>query len=315
VGLARCTAVAEARDHAQIVSDTVGAGSGLWRSWTATVEALCAIENEDLDLARRALMLVSKESLISPMARAKLAYARGRVLLAAGDAEGAHAEFLLAGKETAEVELPDSPDVPWRPWGAIAAAARGAHDEARELATVDLASARAVGAPNVLGTSLLAAAATERGDARVTLLDEAVHIFARSSSRLDVARGHVELGLALLESGHRERATQALRNGLGGADLCGSRALAGAARRGLRALGHRPRRTAQSGIGALTRTERAVARLAATGATTRKIAASMTVSPRTIEWHLQTVYRKLGLSGRADLVPLAGELSDVDTLD
>jgi DNA-binding CsgD family transcriptional regulator len=41
--------------------------------------------------------------------------------------------------------------------------------------------------------------------------------------------------------------------------------------------------------------------LLAGGRTTREAAASMFLSPKTIEYHLRNVYRKLGVSNRADL--------------
>jgi DNA-binding CsgD family transcriptional regulator len=54
-------------------------------------------------------------------------------------------------------------------------------------------------------------------------------------------------------------------------------------------------------LAALTMREREVARLAATGLTSRDIAAQLSVSPRTVDTHLSRVYRKLGLSSRAAL--------------
>lgn len=56
------------------------------------------------------------------------------------------------------------------------------------------------------------------------------------------------------------------------------------------------------GVGnTLTGAERRVARLAAIGRTNREIAAEFDVSVRTVEHQLQSVYEKLGISGRKDL--------------
>ena len=52
---------------------------------------------------------------------------------------------------------------------------------------------------------------------------------------------------------------------------------------------------------ALTRREREIARLAATGRTNRDIADALVVSLRTVENHLHRVYEKLGVSGREEL--------------
>jgi DNA-binding CsgD family transcriptional regulator len=55
------------------------------------------------------------------------------------------------------------------------------------------------------------------------------------------------------------------------------------------------------GGNALTSAERRVARLASIGRTNREIAAEFDLSVRTVEHQLQSVYEKLGISGRKDL--------------
>ena len=54
----------------------------------------------------------------------------------------------------------------------------------------------------------------------------------------------------------------------------------------------------------LTRSEREVAQLAASGASNREIAEQLFVSRRTVESHLQRVYRKLDLHSRTQLAHL-----------
>jgi DNA-binding CsgD family transcriptional regulator len=56
-----------------------------------------------------------------------------------------------------------------------------------------------------------------------------------------------------------------------------------------------------NGPDGLTATEDLVARLAASGRTNREVAASMHVSPKTVELHLGRAYRKLGIHSRAEL--------------
>jgi DNA-binding NarL/FixJ family response regulator len=69
----------------------------------------------------------------------------------------------------------------------------------------------------------------------------------------------------------------------------------------LAATGTRPRRIALSGVEALTPSEQRVAAMAAEGMTNRDIAQALFVTPKTIEVHLSSVYRKLGISSRSQL--------------
>ena len=85
------------------------------------------------------------------------------------------------------------------------------------------------------------------------------------------------------------------------------RLLAHRARHELRATGARPRRTALSGIDALTPAEHRVAALAADGHSNREIAQQLYVTRRTVETHLTHVFQKLDITSRADL---AARLTD-----
>lgn len=54
----------------------------------------------------------------------------------------------------------------------------------------------------------------------------------------------------------------------------------------------------------LTRREREIAALAAEGASSKQIASKLFLSTRTVDNHLQSVYGKLGISGRHELARL-----------
>ena len=91
------------------------------------------------------------------------------------------------------------------------------------------------------------------------------------------------------------------------ATICGASPLAARAESELLATGARPRRIALSGVESLTPSERRVAELAAEGPTNREIAQTLFVTPKTVEVHLSSVYRKLGISSRSQLAgALAG---------
>jgi len=71
----------------------------------------------------------------------------------------------------------------------------------------------------------------------------------------------------------------------------------------------RTRRRSSFGVGALSRREREVAAMAARGATAPDIAAHLFVSTRTVETQLASIYTKLGVHSRAELIQRARELS------
>ena len=73
----------------------------------------------------------------------------------------------------------------------------------------------------------------------------------------------------------------------------------------LRATGETARRRDPSTLDRLTRQELQVVRLVAEGATNREAAAQLFVSPRTVDHHLRSVFRKLAIRSRAELVRLA----------
>ena len=70
----------------------------------------------------------------------------------------------------------------------------------------------------------------------------------------------------------------------------------------------RPRRRTNIGVDALSRREREVALLASRGETAAEIASHLYVSKRTVESHLVSVYGKLGIGSKTELIRRASEL-------
>ena len=73
------------------------------------------------------------------------------------------------------------------------------------------------------------------------------------------------------------------------------------ARSELRATGETARRRDPSTLDQLTAQEVHIAQLVAEGRTNRDVAGQLFLSPRTIDFHLRNVYRKLGIASRMEL--------------
>jgi DNA-binding NarL/FixJ family response regulator len=191
--------------------------------------------------------------------------------------------------------------VAWRSQAALALLRLGDGNEARRLATEELALARAWGAPRALGAALRTMGLVLGGGKGLALLEQAVDVVAKSPARLEHAKARTELGAALHRANRRTDARQQLSEALELATLCGAAPLAARAETELRATGARPRRIALRGVDSLTPSERRIAELAAEGPTNREIAQTLFVTPRTVEVHLTNVYRKLGIGARLQL--------------
>ncbi len=70
----------------------------------------------------------------------------------------------------------------------------------------------------------------------------------------------------------------------------------------------RPRRRTALGLGALSRREREVALLASRGQTAHEIGEELFLSKRTVESHLASVYVKLGVDSKSELIRRAADL-------
>ena len=153
--------------------------------------------------------------------------------------------------------------------------------------------ARQWGAPRALAKALRVQDGRGRQGGLPPLLREAVDLLEGSRATLERARCLLELGSTLRRTNQRAEARELLRQAVelahaGESPHCG----AGAGRAdGQR---RRPRRIALSGLESLTPSERRVAAMAAKEMTNRDIAQALFVTPKTVEVHLSSVYRKLG---------------------
>ncbi|MFI1977011.1 ATP-binding protein [Streptomyces wedmorensis] len=161
-----------------------------------------------------------------------------------------------------------------------------------------------------VGMRLRSQAMLSHGAEADELFGEAVARLDRSEGRVHAARARLLHGEWLRREGRSREAQAQLRTAHETLRSFGAEAFAERAARELRATGEQPvRHPTASAAGLLTAQEVVIARLVATGATSREVGERMFLSPRTVEAHLRNVYRKLGIRSRKQLrdLPALGE--------
>ncbi|SHN42206.1 AAA ATPase domain-containing protein [Cryptosporangium aurantiacum] len=276
----------------------------LW-SLFSLVEAL--IELDEPDQAAAALDRVGLLTDAPPphaLASPRVLESRARLRLAEHRPADAHADLVTAADGWRALGIEHPTLAAWRVGDCAALTALGDPGGGRRLAEAHLELADRVGLPGPRGAGLRALAMTVDRRTAVDLLGQAVELLADAPDQLEHVRALVDLGAALRRANQRAEAREQLSRALACAERLGLRRLARRSRAELRAAGARPRRTAVSGLAALTPAEHRVATLAAQGESNREIAQQLYVSRRTVETHLTHVFQKLGLATRADLVVL-----------
>jgi DNA-binding CsgD family transcriptional regulator len=227
-----------------------------------------------------------------------------RQLLAAGEPEAASDAMLDAAEVARRSGWRHPVIVPWADVAVEAHLAAGRPAQARavlddlERASAPL-SARWPRAAIALARAGLAAAAgrLEEADAGFR---EALRVFEELPLPMAEAEALVSYGKHLRRTGRPREARLPLRQALALAERTGSERVARLARAELAASGGRRRRRDAHGA-SLTAQEERVARLAAQGMSNAQIAAALTVSPKTVDNHLQQIYAKLGIHSRREL--------------
>jgi DNA-binding CsgD family transcriptional regulator len=231
-----------------------------------------------------------------------------RLRLVAGDHRGALRDALAVGDMSAPLQIRNPAHTAWRSMAARAAAALGEHGRAVELATEELELARAFGAPRTVGIALVGRGLAEaRPEAALPWLEEATATLAGSPAVVERARALLALGAVLRRAQRRREARTSLREALELAVRSDAEALAERARSELAASGARLRRERLTGVEALTPREHEIAALAAAGHTNREIADRLYLTRGTVESHLRSVFRKLGVGSRRKLPEALGE--------
>ena len=225
---------------------------------------------------------------------------RGRLRMAQGDVSRAVEDFGSVLERNAAYGM-QRVEPPWRPLRAEALVLADRAEEAAEEAEIYAALAAEWGTRRALGHAARMRALVAPREQSIALLEQARTHFAASHARLELARCLTDLGSRRRAAGERRAARIVLRDAHDAAHACRATALCERARSELLLAGGRPRPAAGAGVGALTPAERRVADIAASGATNREIARRLYLSPKTVEMHLRSAYRKLDLPGRDGL--------------
>lgn len=184
----------------------------------------------------------------------------------------------------------------------VEAAARSGAPELASDALWQLSeSTRASGTDWALGVEARSRALLSDGVAAEGLYREAVERLGRTRVRVELARAHLLYGEWLRRENRRLDAREQLSTAHEMLTQLGAEAFAGRARRELRATGATVRRRASATDTALTSQETQIARLAADGLTNPEIGAQMFLSRHTVEWHLRSVFSKLGIASRNEI--------------
>jgi DNA-binding CsgD family transcriptional regulator len=134
-----------------------------------------------------------------------------------------------------------------------------------------------------------------------SLYGESVERLGRSRAVLELARSRLLYGEWLRRENRRTDAREQLRAAHESFSKMGAGAFAERAGRELLATGETVRRMTDDSRDVLTPQEIQVARLARDGHTNPEIGAQLFISPRTVEYHLRKVFRKLDVSTRKEL--------------
>jgi DNA-binding CsgD family transcriptional regulator len=184
----------------------------------------------------------------------------------------------------------------------IEAAVRSGRPERAATAMELLGSrAHASGTQWALGLAARSRALLSTGPAAEEQHREAIERLGRCRMATHLARAHLVYGEWLRREGRRRNSRQQLRTAHELLSDMGADAFAERAARELRATGEHPRKRTAQPADALTAHELHIARLVATGATSREVSAQLFLSPRTIEAHLRNIYGKLGITSRRQL--------------
>lgn len=228
--------------------------------------------------------------------RAHILAARGALHLAGGQFRHAVDDFLACGGVLGSSSVVNPAVIPWRSKAVFGALGVRRYDLALALAEEELIAARKWGSPRGIGIALHAVGAARRDDTSVALLEEAVALLDLGYARTELMHALYDLGMMQSRRQDMTGARRRLDEAAVVAYECRNTFWQERIRFALDRL------QAPDNTSTLTRQEEKIAYLARAGYSNRRIAEMNFLTVRTVEFHLSSVYRKLSISGRRELV-------------
>lgn len=278
----------------------IGEGAGYSVMTLVAVVANCLMDAGSIPQAGQLLTRhAARDMPEAAWDRGTFLFSLGRLRLARGEHSAAVSALLECGRHQDTSHITNPAITPWLSRLALAYLGLGERERALEAAERELELSRRWGTPRAIGVSLGALGLVTGGSHGLDQLREAVGTIDEARAKLEQARIRLDLGLMLIQAGELAEARDVLRVAQERSALCQAPELSKRIQVALRGAGGRPRAAQPSAV--LSRSEHEVAHLAVSGCTNKEIAGRLYVTPRTVEIHLTSTYRKLGISGRGQL--------------
>lgn len=274
----------------------------------AWLQARRGREQETRELAAGALELSA--TLGARLFEVWAAAALGELELGTGDAARAaehfeHQRRLLRELDITDVDLFPAAEL-------VDAYLRLGRDNDARLVTAQFATAAAAkGQPWSMARALRCRGLVAEDADLAEEFEAALRIHADTPDAFETARTRLAYGERLRRARNRVLAREQLRQALETFEHLDAAPWAERSRTELAATGERTRRRDPSTLDDLTPQELQIGLLLAAGRTTREAAATLFLSPKTVEYHLRHVYLKLGIHSREELARILARSSPV----
>lgn len=166
------------------------------------------------------------------------------------------------------------------------------------------------GSPELQALALRCQALLASGDEADRSYQQSLQLHAATDTPLETARTQLLYGQYLRRERRRSDAQTQLRAAMETFRRIGASAWAERAQEELRAAGGAVSPSTPGLLATLTPQERRIALAISEGATNREVAAQLFLSPRTVDYHLRKIFRRVGIRSRAELIRLV--LTDAD---